>query len=72
MSASFSIGDSHVSGETFKGQIKTDPTKPDGTPRKLMDVGRLAKMGWRAQIGLEEGIAETYQWYLKNMNNLRG
>ncbi len=37
-----------------------------------MDVGRLAKMGWRAQIGLEEGIAETYQWYLANIENLRG
>jgi nucleoside-diphosphate-sugar epimerase len=56
----------------FEGQIKTDPSKPDGTPRKLMDVGRLAKMGWRAQIGLEQGIAETYQWYLENMDNLRG
>jgi nucleoside-diphosphate-sugar epimerase len=56
----------------FQGQIKTDPTKPDGTPRKLMDVGRLAKMGWRAQIGLEDGIAETYQWYLANTENLRG
>ncbi|WP_342071518.1 GDP-L-fucose synthase [Yoonia algicola] len=56
----------------FHGQIKTDPTKPDGTPRKLMDVGRLARMGWRAQIGLEDGIAETYQWYLANTENLRG
>ncbi len=56
----------------FQGRIQTDPTKPDGTPRKLMDVGRLGKMGWRAQIGLEEGIAETYQWYLANIENLRG
>ena len=56
----------------FQGQIKTDPSKPDGTPRKLMDVGRLARMGWRAQIGLEDGIAETYQWYLANTENLRG
>jgi len=56
----------------FQGQIKTDPTKPDGTPRKLMDVGRLAKMGWRAQIGLEDGIAETYQWFIENKENLRG
>ncbi len=55
----------------FKGRIVTDPTKPDGTPRKLMDVSRLAKMGWRAQIGLEDGIAETYQWYLANKENLR-
>jgi nucleoside-diphosphate-sugar epimerase len=56
----------------FKGQITTDPSKPDGTPRKLMDVDRLAKMGWRAQIGLEDGIAETYRWYLANMESLRG
>ncbi|WP_110280428.1 GDP-L-fucose synthase [Loktanella sp. PT4BL] len=56
----------------FQGRITTDPSKPDGTLRKLMDVGRLAKMGWRAQISLEDGIAETYQWYLANIENLRG
>lgn len=56
----------------FTGEIRTDPTKPDGTPRKLMDVSRLAAMGWRAQINLEEGIAETYQWYLSNIKDLRG
>lgn len=47
----------------FKGKILTDPSKPDGTPRKLMDVSRLAKMGWRAQISLEDGIAGTYEWF---------
>jgi nucleoside-diphosphate-sugar epimerase len=56
----------------FQGRITTDPSKPDGTLRKLMDVGRLAKMGWRAQINLEDGIAQTYQWYLANLENLRG
>ena len=56
----------------FRGKIRTDPTKPDGTPRKLLDVSRLAAMGWRAQIDLEEGISETYQWYLSNVENLRG
>lgn len=56
----------------FQGRITTDPSKPDGTLRKLMDVGRLAKMGWRAQINLEDGITETYQWYLANLENLRG
>ncbi|HEV8033383.1 GDP-L-fucose synthase [Yoonia sp.] len=55
----------------FQGRITTDPSKPDGTLRKLMDVGRLAKMGWRAQISLEDGIAGTYQWYLANLENLR-
>ena len=48
----------------FTGRIETDPTKPDGTMRKLMDVSRLADMGWKARIGLPEGIAGTYEWYL--------
>lgn len=47
----------------FKGRIATDPSKPDGTMRKLMDVGRLADMGWKARIGLKEGVAETYEWF---------
>lgn len=55
----------------FEGTISTDPTKPDGTMRKLMDVSRLAQMGWRAQIGLEQGIRETYQWYLDNRDAVR-
>lgn len=50
----------------FDGQIKTDPTKPDGTMRKLMDVSRLSEMGWRAKIGLRAGIEDTYRWYLEN------
>ncbi|MEL6683538.1 MAG: GDP-L-fucose synthase [Pseudomonadota bacterium] len=56
----------------FEGEIKTDPTKPDGTDRKLMDVGRLADMGWTAKIGLENGIRETYHWYLENQSVARG
>ena len=48
----------------FEGQISFDTTKPDGTPRKLMDVSRLARLGWQARIPLEEGIRETYTWYL--------
>lgn len=48
----------------FQGRITTDPSKPDGTMRKLMDVSRLAQMGWTARIGLEEGIRETYEWFL--------
>ena len=48
----------------FRGKIKTDPSKPDGTLRKLMDVSRLTDMGWRATIGLEQGIVDTYRWYL--------
>lgn len=55
----------------FKGRIATDPTKPDGTMRKLADVGRLARMGWSARIGLAEGIAATYDWFLKNQDEAR-
>jgi GDP-L-fucose synthase len=55
----------------FRGEILTDPTRPDGTPRKLMDVGRLAAMGWRARIGLEEGLAGTYAWYLAHLGRER-
>lgn len=55
----------------FKGEIVTDPSKPDGTPRKLMDVSRLRKLGWEAQIGLEEGLNETYQWFLEYAGTVR-
>ena len=55
----------------FPGRVLTDPSKPDGTPRKLMDVGRLAQLGWRAQIELRDGIDATYQWYLANIATAR-
>lgn len=55
----------------FKGRITTDPTKPDGTMRKLMDVSRLTAMGWQSQIGLEDGIAATYRWYVDNYATVR-
>lgn len=55
----------------YKGRIMTDPSKPDGTPRKLMDVSRLTQMGWSAQIGLDEGLAQTYQWFLASIDKLR-
>ncbi len=48
----------------FTGQIVWDSSKPDGTPRKLMDVSRLARLGWRARIGLREGVQRTYQAFL--------
>lgn len=56
----------------FQGRIETDPTKPDGTARKLMDVSRLAAMGWQAQIELDQGIRETYDWFLDNIDSFRG
>jgi GDP-L-fucose synthase len=55
----------------FKGAISTDPSKPDGTMRKLMDVSRLSQMGWQAQVALEQGIGDTYQWYLDNRSEVR-
>lgn len=48
----------------FAGEIVCDATKPDGAPRKLLDVSRLTALGWRPSIGLEAGIADTYRWFL--------
>ncbi|MBW7935413.1 MAG: GDP-L-fucose synthase [Gemmatimonadaceae bacterium] len=56
----------------FTGAIVTDPSKPDGTPRKLLDVSRLEAMGWKARIGLREGVAGAYAWYLENAATARG
>lgn len=55
----------------FKGRITTDPSKPDGTMRKLMDVSRLTNMGWDAEIQLEQGIKETFRWFLDNVEIIR-
>jgi GDP-L-fucose synthase len=51
----------------FTGRIVFDRTKPDGTPRKLLDVERISALGWRPTIGLEEGIRATYAWYVANV-----
>jgi GDP-L-fucose synthase len=56
----------------YSGRIATDATKPDGAPRKLMDVTRLKSMGWQAKIALEDGVSETYSWFLQNHQSLRG
>jgi GDP-L-fucose synthase len=53
-------------------RITWDASKPDGTPRKLLDVSRLHKLGWRHRIALGEGIESTYQWFLEHRANLRG
>ena len=47
----------------FRGRIEVDPSKPDGTPRKLLDVSRLARLGWRSSIPLDAGVRSTYGWY---------
>ncbi len=56
----------------YSGRIVTDTTKPDGAPRKLLNVTRLKSMGWQAKIPLEDGMSETYSWFLKNNSTLRG
>ncbi|MBK2110246.1 GDP-L-fucose synthase [Francisella tularensis] len=55
----------------FNGDIIFDKTKPDGTPRKLLDVSKINKLGWQASISLEQGLRITYDWYLQNQNNFR-
>lgn len=55
----------------FEGKVVFDSTKPDGAPRKLMDVSRLAALGWRYQVSLEQGLSKTYQWFLANQDNFR-
>ena len=61
-----------VAGVTgFQGRITNDPSKPDGTLRKLMDVSRLANMGWRASVDLEKGLRETYEWFIRNQDAIR-
>ncbi|MBW1722355.1 MAG: GDP-L-fucose synthase [Deltaproteobacteria bacterium] len=51
----------------YRGEWRFDPSRPDGTPRKLLDVSRLYHLGWRPRIGLDQGIAETYRWYQENL-----
>ncbi len=55
----------------YEGDVVFDSTKPDGTPRKLMDVSRLSDLGWRYQVDLEVGLTKTYQWFLANQDNFR-
>ena len=55
----------------FQGSLEFDAAKPDGTPRKLMDVSRLADLGWKASITLEDGLHDAYQWYLNNIDSAR-
>ena len=56
----------------FKGQLVFDKTKPDGTPRKVLNVERLAELGWQYTMDLEQGLELTYRWFLKNQSSLRG
>jgi GDP-L-fucose synthase len=53
----------------FRGSLRFDPSKPDGTPRKLLDVSRIHALGWRARIPLRDGLTETYAWYVKRLGD---
>lgn len=55
----------------FNGRLEFDASKPDGTPRKLLDVSRLQALGWKASISLQEGLRDTYNWFLQNQAVLR-
>ena len=50
----------------YKGKLSFDTTKPDGAPRKLIDVSHLSNMGWNYSVNLKDGLSKTYKWYLKN------
>ena len=55
----------------FQGRLTFDSSKPDGTPRKLMDVSRLAKLGWTASIDLESGLRDAYRWFVEHIDDVR-
>jgi len=55
----------------FQGRLRFDASKPDGTPRKLLDVSRLSALGWKAQVPLRDGLERTYRWYLEHQGDLR-
>jgi GDP-L-fucose synthase len=55
----------------FKGSIVWDASKPDGTPKKLLDVSKLNNLGWKSETSLENGIKQTYDWFKNNYKNSR-
>jgi GDP-L-fucose synthase len=55
----------------YTGRIVSDPSKPDGTPRKLLDVSRLRALGWQPRVALADGVRETYRWFIANQGSLR-
>ena len=59
-------------GVGFDGKIRWDESKPDGTPRKLLDVTKVRGMGWKPKVTIEDGIAATYDWFLKNAPEAKG
>jgi GDP-L-fucose synthase len=55
----------------YNGEITFDSSKPNGTPRKLLDVSQLEDMGWKYKVNIQEGIKKTYEWYLKNLHKVK-
>ena len=55
----------------YDGELVFDSTKPDGTPRKLMDVSKLEKLGWKASIPLKDGLEQTYEWFLNQSGQIK-
>jgi GDP-L-fucose synthase len=60
-----------MSAVGFAGRLEFDPSKPDGTPRKLLDTERLTHLGWRPKISLKDGIAQTYRWFTEHAADAR-
>lgn len=56
----------------FKGELEYDASKPDGTPRKLLDISRLSALGWQAKYSLRDGLANAYQWFCEHQDDFRG
>ena len=56
----------------FEGEIKFDATKPDGAPRKLMNIERLKSLGWQYSVSLEVGLTKAYKWFIENQGKFRG
>ncbi|MCQ4323100.1 NAD-dependent epimerase/dehydratase family protein, partial [Stutzerimonas stutzeri] len=55
----------------YQGELTFDSSKPDGTPRKLMDVSRLKALGWQSSISLEDGLRDAYRWFVENRHQAR-
>jgi len=55
----------------YEGDLEWDASKPDGTPRKLLDVTKLTDLGWKAEISLEEGVRSTHEWFVKQRESAR-
>ena len=55
----------------YNGEIVFDLSKPDGTPRKVLDTQRINDLGWHPEINIKEGLLDTYKWYLENINAVR-